>query len=189
MRYGYARVSTREQNEARQIEALERAGIDRGRIFIDKASGADADRPALNEVLGLLTEGDSLTVLSFDRLARSTKHLLGLADDFAARGIDLISIREGFDTSTPQGKFFFTVTAAFAEMEREIIRERQAEGIAIAKRDGRMKGRPTVDKNALSAALSLYREGELSVAQIVKATGISRTTIYREAAKRGITRK
>ena len=74
-------------------------------------------------------------------------------------------------------------------MEREIIRERQAEGIAIAKRDGRMKGRPTVDKNALSAALSLYREGELSVAQIVKATGISRTTIYREAAKRGITRK
>lgn len=188
MRYGYARVSTTEQNLGRQLEALERAGIEPENIFTDKISGAQESRPALDELLGILEEGDSVTVLSFDRLARSTMHLLTLSEQFKAQGVNLISIKDACDTTTPQGKFFFTITAAFAEMERSIIKERQAEGIALAKKEGRMTGRPKVDQDALETALTLFKSGSHSVSKISKQTGISRSSLYREAAKRGITR-
>lgn len=188
MKYGYARVSTAEQNLGRQIEALQAAGIEPANIYTDKVSGAAESRPALDELLEALEEGDSVTVLSFDRLARSTMHLLTLAEKFNAQGVNLISIKDACDTTTPQGKFFFTITAAFAEMERAIIKERQAEGIALAKKEGRMTGRPKVDQDALETALTLFKSGQHSVAQITKQTGIGRTTVYREAGKRGITR-
>ena len=188
MKYGYARVSTTEQNLGRQIEALEAAGIESAAIYTDKVSGAQESRPALDALLSILEEGDSVTVLSFDRLARSTMHLLSLSEQFQAQGVNLISLKEGTDTTTPQGRFFFTITAAFAEMERAIIRERQAEGIALAKKDGRMTGRPKVDRDALETALTLYQAGKDSVSKITKVTGISRSTIYREAEKRGIQR-
>lgn len=188
MRYGYARVSTTAQNLGRQLEALTNAGIDQNDIYTDKVSGAQDSRPALDELLAKLKEGDSVTVLSFDRLARSTMHLLCLSEQFKERGVNLISLKEGCDTTTPQGKFFFTITAAFSEMERAIIKERQAEGIALAKKDGRMTGRPRVNQDALETALTLYQAGKCSVAKIANVTGISRTTIYREAEKRGVKR-
>ena len=187
--YGYARVSTQEQNLGRQLEALKARGIDDAHIYADKISGVADSRPALDELLGVLQRGDSLVVLSFDRLARSTMHLLKLADEFNERGIDLVSIKDACDTTTPQGKFFFTVTAAFAEMERSIIKERQAEGIALARRDGRLKGRPKTDADAMEAALGLFEAGKLSVAMICKQTKVSRSALYREAQARGIVRK
>lgn len=188
MKFGYARVSTTEQNLGRQLEALQAAGIEPQNIYTDKISGAQESRPALDELLGRLREGDSVTVLSFDRLARSTMHLLTLAEQFQAQGVNLISIKDACDTTTPQGKFFFTITAAFAEMERSIIKERQAEGIALAKKEGRMTGRPKVDQDALETAVTLFASGQHSVAQITKHTGVSRSTIYREANRRGIVR-
>lgn len=189
MEFGYARVSTAGQNLGRQIEALEQSGIDSRNIFADKVSGSTSSRPALDELMGKLREGDSVTVVSFDRLARSTRHLLTLADTFNEKGVNLRSLKEGVDTSTPHGRMVYTILGAVAEMERELIRENQAEGIALAKREGRMKGRPKVDQDSLEAALDLYRANTLSVSDIVRITGIGRSTLYREAAARGVERE
>lgn len=183
MRFGYARVSTVEQNLDRQTEALQEQGIDRKNIFTDKISGAKSERLGLDDMISRLREGDSVTVLSFDRLARSTKQLLSLSEQFEEMGVDLISVKEQIDTSTPQGKFFFTVSSAIAEFQRAIIKETQAEGIAIAKAKGKMKGRPRVDQDKLESALILYESGEKSVKEIAEVTGISRATLYRNINK------
>lgn len=189
MRFGYARVSTVDQNEGRQVEALVAEGIERRNVFIDKVSGARASRPALDDMLSRLRGGDSVTVLSFDRLARSVRQLLALADTFEGMGVDLVSLRERIDTTTPQGRLFFTVAGAIAEFDRAVIRENQAEGIALAKaRRGRCGGRPRLDAGRLDAAVALYAEGERPVSEIARVTGVSRSSIYREAARRGVAR-
>jgi DNA invertase Pin-like site-specific DNA recombinase len=103
-------------------------------------------------------------------------------------GVDLVSLKESIDTTTPQGKLFFTISAAFAEFERSMIKARQAEGIAIAKEQGRMTGRPKVDGDRLDTAMAMYQSGEFSVSKIQEITGISRSTIYREVERRGIRR-
>ena len=178
MKFGYARVSTNDQSLERQIKALKDAGIDEQNIFSDKISGAKESRPGLDDLLSRLRPGDSVTVLSWDRLARSLKQLVTLCDDFQALGVDFISLHEQSDTSTPQGKFFFQIMASLAEFEREIIRQRQAEGIAIAKAKGKYRGKPPVDETKLDAAMSL-----LSVREISETTGVSRSTMYREAQR------
>lgn len=127
--FGYIRVSTAEQNEARQVEALKAAGVEDKYLFIDKISGVKASRPALDDMLGKLREGDTVAVVSFDRLARSTKQLLSLAEQFEDMGVNLVSLHEQIDTRSAQGKLFFTISAAFAEFERSIIKQRQAEGL------------------------------------------------------------
>ncbi len=185
MRFGYARVSTVEQNEVRQVEALRAEGIEDRNIFIDKVSGAKASRPALDDMLSRLRDGDAVVVLSFDRLARTTKQLLELAEELETKNVDLVSLHEKIDTSTPQGKLFFTISSAFAEFERSVIKQRQAEGIAIAKaKRGSCGGRPRVDTGKMDAAIALYREGQKPVSEIANVTGISRATIYREIARR-----
>lgn len=183
MRFGYCRVSTREQNLDRQIEALEAEGIEAKNIFTDKISGVKEKRPGLDDMLSRLREGDTVVILSFDRLARSTKQLLEYVETFNEMGVDLISLHERVDTTTPQGKLFFTVSAAFAEFERSIIKQRQAEGIAVAKEQGRMKGRPKVDPEKLEEAMALYGSGQYSVERIQAITGVSSATIYRELNK------
>lgn len=183
MRFGYCRVSTREQNLDRQIEALEAEGIEAKNIFTDKISGVKEKRPGLDDMLSRLREGDTVVILSFDRLARSTKQLLEYVEMFNEMGVDLISLHERVDTTTPQGKLFFTVSAAFAEFERSIIKQRQAEGIAVAKEQGRMKGRPKVDPDKLEEAMALYGSGQYSVRRIQAITGVSSATIYRELNK------
>lgn len=189
MRFGYARVSTVEQNEGRQVEALRAEGIEDRNIFIDKVSGAKASRPALDDMLSRLRDGDVVVVLSFDRLARTTKQLLELAEELETKNVDLVSLHEKIDTSTPQGKLFFTISSAFAEFERSVIKQRQVEGIAIAKaKRGSCGGRPRVDAGKLDAAIALYREGQKPVKEIANVTGISRATIYRELEKRGVSR-
>lgn len=186
MRVGYARVSSTSQSLSRQIEALRAAGVDDENIFQEKESGASMERAELDRMLGFLRKGDAVVVCSFDRLARSTKDLLQLADTFEGRGVDLISLSERIDTSTPQGKLFFTISAAFAEFERAIIRERQAEGIAIAKAEGRMGGRPRVPKEKLDVACALYQEGSYKMSEIERIAGCSYGSIYREINRRGI---
>lgn len=188
MIFGYCRVSSADQNLDRQIAAMLDYGIEEKNIFCDKISGVMDRRPAFEQLKNKLREGDVVVILSFDRLARSTKMLLDLVEYFNEIGVDLISIKENIDTTTPQGKLFFTISAAFAEFERSMIKARQAEGIKIAKEQGRMKGRPKVDQDKLEAAVAMYQSGELSVSKIQEITGISRATIYREIEKRGITR-
>lgn len=186
MRFGYARVSTKEQNLDRQLDQLAAANVDR--VFSDKISGAKESRPELDKMLSMLRKGDTVIVCSYDRLARSSKQLFDLAERFNANGIALVSLKEGTDTSTPQGRFFFAMCAAMAQFERELIKERQAEGIAAAKARGRQFGRPATDPSKMDTAIRLYQDGGLSVKEICERAGVSRAPLYRELKKRGIER-
>ena len=188
MKFGYARVSTTEQNLDRQIDALLAEGIEEKNIFTDKISGVKASREGLDNLLSRLREGDSVTILSFDRLARSTKQLLDYCEQFEAMGVDLISIHENIDTSTPQGKLFFTVSAAFAEFQRTLQRQAQAEGYAAAKAKGKKMGRPRGDANNLEAAIALYVNSNKSITEIERATGVSRSSLYREVHAQNLNR-
>jgi len=186
MRFGYARVSTKEQSLDRQLDQLAAVGVDK--VFSDKVSGAEESRPQLDELLDTLREGDTLVVCSYDRLARSSRQLFDLAERFGAGGVALVSLKEGTDTSTPHGRFFFAMCAAMAQFERELIKERQAEGIAAAKARGRKFGRPPTDARKMDKALRLYREGALPVREICERTGVTRAPLYRAIRERGIER-
>lgn len=186
--FGYARVSTRHQHEDRQVKALSEYGIRQEDIYVDKVSGLKEHRPALDRLLSLLQEGDTVVVSSFDRLARSTKQLLELAERFQKEGVRLVSMKENLDTSTPQGKLFFTISAAFAEFERSLIEERREEGTEIARERGVKFGRPESSEEKIEAAISLYLDGKLSVDSIAKTCGVSRATIYNKLKARGISR-
>lgn len=186
MIFGYARVSTKEQNLDRQLDQLAKRGVDK--IFSDKISGVKESRPALDKMLGQLRRGDTVVVCSYDRLARSSKQLFSLAERFEENGVSLVSIKEGTDTSTPQGRFFFAMCAAMAQFERELIKERQAEGIAAAKARGRQFGRPATDPDKMDTAVRLYKDGGISVKEICERTGVSRAPLYRELKKKGIER-
>lgn len=174
---GYARVSTNEQNLQMQIDELTKDGCIE--IFEEKATGSKKDRPALNEMLKMLREGDRVVVYKLDRISRSIKHLIELADFFHKKGVEFVSIMDNIDTSTPTGRFFFHVMAAMAELEREIIVERTKTGLASARARGRKGGRPTVDKKDLQTALKMYESKDYSLKEITKATGISQATLYR----------
>lgn len=188
MRFGYCRVSSTSQCLDRQIEALRELGIEDRNIFCDKISGVKEHRPALDDLISRLREGDSVTVLSFDRLARSTKQLLALSEQFDSMGVDLISVKENIDTTTPQGKLVFSIFASIAEFQRSIIKETQREGIEAAKAKGKIKGRPRVSKEKLEAALSLYENKQMSVREIERTIGISRGTLYKAIREKGIER-
>ena len=136
-RYGYIRVSSKEQNLARQQVEMQKLNL--AYIFEEKASGKNVDRPELQKMLSILSEGDTVVVLSIDRLARKTKDLLELVDLFKKKGINFISLKENIDTSTPTGMFIITILGALSELEREYIRERQRQGIAIAKTQKNIK--------------------------------------------------
>ena len=137
-RIGYARCSTVDQNPARQKEWQQSQGCER--IYVDILSGKDTHRPQLHAMLDYMREGDVLCVESISRLARSTRDLLNIVDQLTAKGVQFYSQKESIDTNTPQGKFMLTVFAAMAELERDQIRQRQQEGIVIAKREGKYRG-------------------------------------------------
>lgn len=132
MKIGYVRVSTVEQHEERQIiELKEKANVER--IYKDKLSGKNTERPQLRAMIDFAREGDTIYISEFSRLARSTKDLLNIIQDLREKGVQVISLKENFDTSTPAGELAMTVFAAIATFERKIMLQRQAEGIAVAK--------------------------------------------------------
>jgi DNA invertase Pin-like site-specific DNA recombinase len=180
---GYQRVSTNAQDAQLQADALAEAGC--ARIFEDKASGKNADRAGLRAALDYMREGDTLTVWKLDRLGRSTKDVLTIAEDLHARGIALRILTgtlAGSHSPKGEGKFFFTMMVAFAELERDMIVERTRAGLDAAKAQGRTGGRPTVmDADKLAAAKARKAKGE-SVTAIAKALKVSRATLYRALA-------
>ena len=141
-KYGYVRVSAIDQNEDRQLIVICESGIAKKNIYIDKQSGKNMARPALQKLLSDVRQGDTVVVESVSRFARNTKDLLELIDKLSAKGVEFVSQKEQIDTTTPTGKFMLTVFGAVAELEREYILQRQAEGIAAAKRRGVHMGRP-----------------------------------------------
>ena len=171
----YVRVSTVEQNEARQREALQIYGIDKW--FIEKASGKDTKRPKLQEMLEYIREDDTVYVEEFSRLGRSTADLLSIVQQIEEAGAKFISIKENFDTKTPTGKLQMTMMAAIAEFERAMILERQREGIAIAKREGKYKGRKAVSVPNIKEYYDRYMSRQGTKASIAAELKISRTTL------------
>lgn len=171
----YVRVSTVEQNEARQKEALEKYDIDRW--FIEKASGKDTNRPILQEMLSYIREDDTVYVEEFSRLGRSTADLLATVQAIEDAGAKFVSLKENFDTSSPVGRLQMTMMAAIAEFERAMILERQKEGIAIAKREGKYKGRKSVSVPNIGEYYQKYMSRRGTKTSIAQELGISRTTL------------
>ena len=171
----YVRVSTIEQNEARQKEALEKYEIDRW--FIEKASGKDTNRPQLQEMLMYIREDDTVYVEEFSRLGRSTADLLATVQAIEDAGAKFVSLKENFDTSTPVGRLQMTMMAAIAEFERAMILERQKEGIAIAKGEGKYKGRKSVSVPNIGEYYQQYMSRRGTKTSIAQELGISRTTL------------
>lgn len=177
MKYGYARVSTTGQSLEAQLEQLEAAGCDR--IKSEKASGKTAARTELQGLLQhVLGPGDTLVVCKLDRLARSTADLLKIAEELEKLGAGLEVLNINLDTKTPTGKLMLTMLGAVAQFERELMLERQAEGIIKAKAAGKYKGGPSVDPEKLKRAHALITDG-WAVTEAVKAAGISRAVYYK----------
>lgn len=189
MQFLYARCSTKEQNEARQLEYARQLGIPEKQVFIDKASGKNANRPALKDMLSRLREDDEVFVTELSRLGRNTRDLLELMDTFKELGVQLHSKKESIDTTTPSGVLVFQIFASVAEFQRQIILENAAEGREAAREAGKPIGRPKVDQDKLDMALYLFQnDATKSIADICKKTGVSRSTLYRAAENRGVER-
>jgi len=184
MKIGYARVSTRDQEAHLQTDAMTEAGCER--IFEEKASGAQRDRPELHRAIEYLRPGDVLIVWKLDRLARSLRQLIETVEDLQERGIGFISLTEGIDTTSPGGKLVFHIFGALAEFEREMIRERTKAGLKAAKGRGRKLGRPAVLSDAqIEMARAMRATGKHSMPEIAKQLGVSRATLYRVLTDNG----
>ena len=177
-RFAYIRVSTQEQNEARQIEAMKPHNIER--VFSEKVSAKDTKRPKLKLMLDFVREGDTIYIQDFSRLARSTKDLLEIVETLKAKGVTLISLKENLDTGTATGKLMLTVIAAINEFERDNMLERQREGIAIAVREGKYKGRKEIAKPAdFETVVNKYKSREITGRQAMKDLNLNRCTFYK----------
>ena len=178
MKIGYVRVSTAEQNTARQEVIMEALEVDS--VYIDRVSGKDARRPELQKMLSYLRPGDTVVVESISRFARNTKDLLELVEQLTAKGVEFISQKEAIDTTTPTGKFMLTIFGAVAELEREYILQRQREGIAIAKTQGSYKGRKPIQNPDFTQTLLQWRSGEIKAVEAMDRLNMSKTTFYRK---------
>ena len=177
MNIAYVRVSTVEQNEARQIEALKKYEIEKW--FTEKVSGKNTNRPQLQQMLEFAREGDTIYIHDFTRLARSTKDLLDIVEHLKSKGIHLVSNKESIDTSTPTGKLMLTFLAGIAEFERENLLERQREGISIAKRNGKYKGRKPFKSDKFEELYEDYMNRKINKTEFAKLLGVSRPTVYK----------
>ena len=177
MNIAYVRVSTIEQNEMRQVEALQKYNIEKW--FTEKISAKDTNRPKLKEMLDFARENDTIYIHDFSRLARSTKDLLEIVELLNKKNVTLISNKENLDTSTPTGKMMLTVIGAINEFERANLLERQREGISIAKREGKFKGGQVkkIDDNKFNNAYERYQHREITKSQMAKELEISRPTL------------
>lgn len=174
---GYVRVSTVEQNEARQLATMEKYNVDR--VFQEKVSAKDTNRPELKAMLDFVREGDSIVIHDFSRLARSTKDLLEIVETLEDKRVTLVSAKENIDTSTATGKLMLTMIGAINEFERTNLLERQREGIAIAKEQGKYKGRKevTISDEVWNDLYSKYLNREINKTQLSKELKVSRPTL------------
>ena len=177
MKIGYARVSTHDQNLDRQIDSLREAGCER--IYSEKISAVKKDRPELDRMMDALREGDIVIVSELTRLGRSVKDLIELVERIHAAGANIISIGEPWmDTTSVQGSLIFNIFAAFAQFERDLTRQRVMDGLEAARARGRKGGRPTVPEDKAALAIRMH-SNSCPISDIIKATGISKTTLYR----------
>jgi DNA invertase Pin-like site-specific DNA recombinase len=179
MDFGYARVSTADQNPDHQIDALLRAGVDEKNIHIDYASGARASRPEFDILMKRLREGDTLKATRLDRISRSLLHLVNLGAELKERGIGLHIIEQGIDSSTPEGRAMFGMLGVMAEFQRELIHANTMDGLAAARARGRVGGRrPKLTVQQAALAQELYDKREKTVQEIADLFGVPRTTVY-----------
>ena len=186
MKVFYIRCSTIEQNEARQETMAREQNAEK--IFIDKASGKNTERTELKKMLSFVREGDVVITESISRIARNTKDLLSIVEELTSNGVGFVSLKETIDTRTPQGKFMLTVFGAMAELERDNLLQRQAEGIAEAKKiPGKYAGRKpaTIDEKKFREMCQRWKAGEITAVSIQKAFGITAPTFYKKAKERG----
>ena len=176
---GYIRVSTEHQETARQQEIMRSYQVDR--IFSEKLSGANTDRPQLRAMMDYVREGDTLYIESISRLGRSTKDLLNIIDTLTAKGVTLISHKEKIDTDTPTGKFMLTVFAALSQLEREQLKQRQREGIEIAKAQGKYTGRKPIptDWTRFGQLYGEWRAKNITGRDFMRRMGLTANTFYR----------
>lgn len=178
MNIAYVRVSTVEQNEGRQIEALKSHNI--YKWFTEKVSAKNTNRPELRSMIEYAREGDTIYIHSLDRLARSTKDLLNIVEELQAKGIHLVSNKENIDTSTATGKLMLTMIGAIAEFERTNLLERQKEGIALAKQNGKYKGRKKIGyPNNWNDVYKKWKSRELKGNEAMDQLGLKRNTFYK----------
>lgn len=188
--YGYMRISTNEgkQSFLRQESQLTDSGIARENIFKDAESGRSDSREGFNELLSQIKEGDSLTVCEFSRASRSIQTLIKLAEDLNAKGCEFVSLKENIDTRTAEGKLFYTIIAAFAAFEVDLIRQRTKQGLEAARKQGRHGGRPKLDQENVKTAIALYQTNEMSIKKITEKTGVSKSALYRALEEAGVKR-
>ena len=191
MRYGYIRVSTKHQETARQEILMEQLGVDK--VFIDKCTGKNTNRPQLKEMMSVLKPGDVVVVESYSRMSRSAHDLLKIVEDLNDKGVSFISKKESLDTTTSIGKMMLTFIAGINQFEREIMLERQKEGIAametvggrkVSKRTGRGFGRPNEEVPDFEKFLRKQKDGQMTVKECCSELGIDRNKWYREVNKR-----
>ena len=188
MRIGYARVSTGEQKLDLQKDALEEAGCER--IYEEKTSGAAKSRPELEKCLDSLREGDTLVVWRLDRFGRSLKDLVQKMDALEDMDVDFVSLTEGIDTTTAQGKLTFHIFGALAEFERELARERTMAGLRAARERGQVGGRPrALSEEEIPQVQALMKDEDIPVADICERFGISKPTLYRYVGPEGERRR
>jgi len=179
MKFGYVRVSTIEQNTARQEVLMQELGVDK--VFIDKTSGKSMDRPELKKMFDFVREGDIVIVESISRFARNTRELLHMVNLLKEKHVEFVSKKENIDTTTPAGKFMLTIFGAIAELERDYILQRQAEGIEIAKQLGKYSGRKKIltDSNKFEAVYKSWKDGEITAVKAMSRLNLTRNTFYR----------
>lgn len=178
--WGYARVSTVDQDTAPQFDALRRAGVDEGHIVTDHVSGSRGDRPGLNRLLEQhLVEGDVLTVWKLDRLGRSVSHLVHLVDELGRREVEFRSLTEALDTTTASGRLLFHVMASVAEFERAMAQERTAAALALARSQGKPMGRPSKVNRHQFEMIHEMNANKVPQGRIAATTGLSRAVVGR----------
>lgn len=192
MKVFYARVSTVEQNEDRQITMAKEQGIDvtdDQAFYLDKLSGKDTKRPRLNDMLSFVRKGDTVIVESYSRLSRNTADLLTIIDKLNKKGVAFVSLKEKIDTSTPAGRFMLNVFASLAQFEREQMKQRQAEGIAEAKKKGKYFGRQPikVDEKQFADEVQKWIDGKQTAVETMKKLKLKPNSFYRKVKERGYT--
>ncbi len=178
MKIGYIRVSTQEQNTIRQEVLMQELGVDE--VYIDRMSGKNANRPELQRMMEYVRRGDTVIVESISRFARNTRDLLELVERLTEKGVEFVSKKEDIDTTTPTGKFMLTIFGAVAELEREYILQRQREGIAIAKEQGKYTGRKSTQPPDFDRVIAQWRRGEITAVEAMRTLKLSKTTFYRK---------